>query len=158
MPPEPELPEISPPPPLPPVPPPHSTLVTRSMTLVPVRGARDGEPVVPAALPPPPEVDGLLAARSVSPLMRFDSSALARSTTPWLVMMVVMSPRSRVHDRMHNTATEMARHRHCHRSRSRVGDGASDAPSTLKTARRGTFTRALRRRYPRGGVRSALGN
>jgi len=94
MPPEPEPPEMRPPPP-PPVPPPHSTLVTRSMTLVPVRGARDGEPVAPAAfpLPLPPEVDdGLLAARSVNPLMRFDSSALARSTTPWLVMMVAMSP------------------------------------------------------------------
>jgi len=44
------------------------------------------------------------------------------------------------------------------RSRRRGGDGASDAPSTLKTARRGTFARALRRRCPRGGVRSVLGN
>jgi len=73
------------PPPPPPVPPPHRTLVTRSMTLVPVLGARDGEPVAPAAVPPPPpevDGDGLLAARNVSPLMRFDSSALARSTTP----------------------------------------------------------------------------
>lgn len=45
-------------------------------------------------------------------------------------------------------------------SRRRGGDGgASDAPSTLKTARRGTFARTLsRRRCPRGGVRSVLGN
>jgi len=112
MPPEPEPPEMRPPPP---VPPPHSTLVTRSMTLVPVRGARDGEPVAPIAFPPPltPEFDedGLLAARSVNPLMRFDSSALARSTTPWLVMMVVM-PSS--HDRLRATVAEITRHRHCH--------------------------------------------
>lgn len=68
---------------------------------------------------------------------------------------MAMSPS---HDRGHTTVTETTRHRHWHCSRQRGGDGASDAPSTLKTARRGTFARALRCRCPRGGVRSVLGN
>lgn len=103
------------------------------MTLVPVRGVRDGEPVAPAAVPLPPDDDGLFAARNVSPLMRFDSSALARSTTPWLVMVVGRSIARRY------TAQEwMARRRR-----------ASDAPSTLnKYDAAGNFRVSLARPPP----------
>jgi len=63
------------------------------------------------------------------------------------------------HDRVH-TIYRWQRSGPSPRRRRRGGDGgASDAPSTLKTARRGTFARTLsRRRCPRGGVRSVLGN